>query len=47
VSGDDEGGRVGRAYFAYLDVKAKLLLVIAAVVLVLLVISLVTGGIRT
>ncbi len=39
-------GRVERAYFAYLDAKAKVFLAIAMFVAGLLVVSLITGGIR-
>ncbi len=39
-------GRVERAYWTYLDIKAKALLVLVAIIAVLLVISLFTGGIR-
>jgi hypothetical protein len=46
MRGHDEG-QIERAYFRYLDLKAKVLLAVAAVVVVLLVISLFTGGIRT
>jgi hypothetical protein len=37
--------RIGRAYLAYLDAKAKAMLVIAAIVIVLLIVTLIAGSI--